>query len=130
MQFVRAFEALGYRLGNVQQSWSAEKNNGVCISLWRAEMSVKNGKAWMNSREHAGPLELWRHKNGNTWRRAHLARALAEFEGYVDVVIVHGEPGGPYKDADPWDIAGRKGRWRITEFDPETGHFGAEVVAL
>jgi len=62
MKFVEAFNALGYEVENPRQDWSAERDEGVCISLWRREMGTRNGLLWMNTRVHADPIENWGRK--------------------------------------------------------------------
>ncbi|WP_194954030.1 hypothetical protein [Sphingopyxis solisilvae] len=130
MQFVEAFEHLGYHVEAPRQDWSAENDDGVCISLWKKEVGTRDGLMWMNTVVHADPIENWGTKSGNTKRIRHLRRALEEFGGRVDVVIVSGEPGESYGTAQPW--VAKDGRadtyWEITEFDGDTGHF--EVVLV
>lgn len=125
MQFGEAFETLGYALVAPRLDWSAEKDDGVCLSLWRREMGFRDGLPWMNTRVHAGPIEEWLDKSGNTKRIAHLRRARDEFEGRVDVVIVSGEPGGGYGTAQPWLAEGQRAGtyWKVTDFEEATGHF-------
>ncbi|MEP7221557.1 MAG: hypothetical protein ABI673_02690 [Novosphingobium sp.] len=128
MQFVAAFNALGYTINNQRQDWSAEKPDGVCISLWTKETDWK--AMVMDSRIHAGAVELWGHKSGNTKRRKHARRALDEFDGWVDVVKVDGNPGEGYGNAAPWNPAERKGfRWRVTFLDDVSGHLKLEAQA-
>ena len=107
MQFVEAFEHLGYKLEAPRQDWTAEKLDGVCLSLWRKEMAARDGLLWSDSRIHAGPLEDWQTKPGNQKRIRHLQRAVAELAGRVDVVILSGEPGGSYGTAQPWTSKAR-----------------------
>jgi hypothetical protein len=125
MQFVEAFERLGYAIEAPRQDWSAEKDDGVCISLWRKELGRRDGLPWMNTRIHADPIENWRDKPGNRKRIRHLRRALNDLGGRVDVVIVSGEPGVSYGTAQPWLSEGsRSGSyWEVTELQDETGHF-------
>lgn len=132
MQFVEAFEALGYSVKVPRQDWSAEKPDGVCISLWKNEMGTRDGMLWMNTRHHADPLENWGTKAGNRKRIAHLRRALDEFDGVVDVVIVSGRPGESYESAQPWIAeGGRTGTyWQVTELEEATGHFEVELRRL
>jgi len=100
----------------------------VCLSLWAKEMHPKRPGSAFDTRIDAQPIETWNHKQGAKRQRPHLARAVAEFDGFVDVVVVSGEPGKSYGSADPWAPAKRQGfRWRITFFDPETGHFAVET---
>ena len=130
MQFVEAFEHLGYRVEAPRQDWSAEKDDGICISLWKKEMGTRDGLPLMNTLTHADPIENWGNKPGNGKRIRHLRRAVEEFEGRVDVVIVSGEPGASEGTAQPWGATdGRAGTyWQVTELDTGTGHF--EVVLI
>ena len=85
----------------------------------------------MDTKVHGGPLSVWQLKPGNTKRKKHLSRVMHELQGVVDVVIVHGDPtSGRYVDASPWFSSERHGSWHISDFDPETGHFVAEVLPL
>ncbi|MCL6741574.1 hypothetical protein LZ518_10565 [Sphingomonas sp. RB56-2] len=129
MKFGEAFNELGYELEVPRQDWSAEKPDGICISLWTKEMGVRNGLMWMNTRIHADPPAKWASKPGNQKRIRHLERAKQEFGGKVDVVIVSGIPGQGYGSAQPWIVEGARAGtyWQITEFDAaDLGHF--EVV--
>lgn len=130
MQFTEAFERLGYTVHAPRRDWSAANGKGVCISLWQKEMGVRDGLLWMNTRVHADPLEEWESKPGNRKRIRHLRRALDEFEGQVDVVIVSGELGDSYGTAQPWLSDGaRAGTDRtVDDFDEETSHFEATLV--
>lgn len=129
MKFVEAFNQLGYHVDAPRQDWTAEKPDGICISLWRKEMGTRDGLLWSDTRSHADPLERWQHKPGNRKRIRHLERALRDFDGRVDVVVVSGDPGVSYGTAQPWLPEGdRIGTyWRITHLDPETGHFAASL---
>lgn len=128
MKFTEAFAALGYELLDFRQDWTAEKNDGVCISLWRREMGTRDGLLWMDTRNHADPIGQWQEKAGNRRRIVHLRRVLDQFEGRVDVVIVSGTPGVSYGTAQPWIAEGARAGtwWQVTELDDTTGHF--EVV--
>ena len=131
MKFTEAFKALGYDVKAPRQDWSAEKPDGICISLWTKEMGMKDGLMWMNTRHHADPPENWSTKPGNRKRIQHLERAQREFGGKVDVVIVSGIPGEGYGTAQPWIAeGGRAGTyWQITEFDAgDHGHFEVELM--
>lgn len=130
MQFTEAFERLGYSVEAQRQDWSAENEHGVCISLWRQEMGIRDGLLWMNTRVHADPLGGWKDKPGNRKRIRHLKRALEQFGGRVDVVIVSGKPGVSYGTAQPWLADGARAgtHWQVTELDEDTGHF--EVLLI
>jgi hypothetical protein len=126
MQFVEAFNALGFSLANQRQDWSAENESGICISLWTKETD------WtalvMDTRIHAGDLAIWKHKPGNAKRAKHARRALEEFGGWVDVVKIDGVPGESYGHATPWNPEERKGfQWKVTYLDDETGHLRLEA---
>lgn len=129
MQFTEAFERLGYSVEAQRQHWSANER-GVCISLCRKEMGVRDGLLWTSTRVHAGPLEGWEGKPGNRKRVRHLRPALDEFSGRVDVVIVSGEPGVSYGTAQPWIAEGARAgtHWRISDLDENTGHFEVRLV--
>ena len=126
--FVEAFSILGYQLSNHQNDWSAESERGVCITIWEKELGKKDNLPWFDSKIHADPLETWASKVGNGKRKKHLSRALSEFNGKVDAIILKGTPGISYGDADPWDCEKRKGHWQIESFDQDTGHFSVRVV--
>ena len=128
MRFTEAFNALGYAVASPRQDWSADKPSGICITLWRKELGFKNGYSWVDTEVHAQDNVIWRDKPGNRKRLRHLQRALLEFDGFVDVVIVHGNPGEGFGDADPWLPEVRGGRWRVEALDGTTGHFKAVVV--
>jgi hypothetical protein len=126
MQFSEAFRKLGYSLDVPRLDWTAEKGDGVCISLWQKEMGEREGLRWMDTKVHATDNEVWRNKSGNRKRIRHLRRAIDEFDGIVDVVIVQGTPGEGYGNAVPWLATERLGtRWRVTYLEEETGHFEA-----
>ena len=129
MKYATAFEALGYKLKDPRQEWSSLSRSGVCISLWSKELAVRNRLPWIDTLIHARPLQDWGDKPGNHLRIAHLIVALAKFDGFLDVVLVSGTPGGSFENADPWQCEARGGRWRVTRLDQETGHFEAEVVS-
>jgi hypothetical protein len=82
----------------------------------------------MNTQTHADPIEKWKSKPGNQKRIRHLRRAVNEFGGRVDVIIVSGTPGESYGTAQPWVAQGARAgtRWQVTSLDDATGHF--EVV--
>lgn len=126
MKFTAAFQALGYKLPNAQGFWSAERADGVCITLWQRELATDDQKRPTMRAENFGPVEGWMHRPANKHRKKHIQRALDEFGGYVDVVILLGPPGERYGDAFPWD-ASRPGRWRVTKLY-DTGQFDAELV--
>lgn len=128
MKYGAAFAKLGYRLENPRQDWSAEKADGVCITLWRAEIDWDS--MCMDSRLHGGPLEEWVNLPGNRKRVRHALRAVAEFDRVVDVIVVDGTPGHGVTSAHPWMPSQRNGLlWRITELEEETGHIRLEAKA-
>ena len=130
MTFTSAFARLGYNLTSPRTDWSAEKDDGVCLSIWAKEMKPKRPGSSFDTRSDAQPIETWNHKQGFKRRLPHLARAVAEVDGYVDVVVVTVTPGEGHGDANPWLPTERQGyRWRVTYFDPTTGHFAVETAA-
>jgi hypothetical protein len=126
MQYGEAFAKLGYNLQVPRQDWSAEKEDGICITLWRSEIDWKS--LVMDSRIHGGPNEIWAGLPGNPKRIRHANRALAEFGGFVDVIVVDGIPGNGVTKATPWQPSERKGlQWTITFLDDLTGHIRLEA---
>ncbi len=126
MGYVEAFKKLGYDLSNSRQDWSADKSDGVCLALRRSRTE------W-NKELNRSELNLWRletpgsngfeHKPGHKKRALHIARARDEFDGWLDVIRVGGLPGGNFEDAEIWNHEKRGIRWRIQEFDEESGFF-------
>ncbi|MBW8753463.1 MAG: hypothetical protein JF595_04825 [Sphingomonadales bacterium] len=90
MQFVEAFNSLGYEVPVWRQDWSAEKPDGICLSLWSKETDWK--ALVMDTRIHATAIEDWGHKPGNRKRALHARHALDEFDGWIDVVKIDGTP--------------------------------------
>lgn len=128
MQYGEAFAKLGYQLAVPRLDWSAERPDGICITLWRSEVDWK--ALVMDSRTHGGSLEDWKSLPGNSKRVRHAIRALNEFRGFVDCIIVDGNPGKGVTRATPWNPTERKGlRWRITYLEEETGHIRLEATA-
>jgi hypothetical protein len=127
MQYVEAFRRLGYAITNPRQDWSAANEQGCCITLWRGEVRTAKGRSFIDTKLHCEPLAVWSGKSGNIKRIIHLEQAVGRFDRWVDVIIVHGQPGVSYGSADPWLVAQRRSKWRIGEFDPSTGHFTAAV---
>lgn len=128
MQYAEAFRALGYDIRAPRTDWSAERPNGICLSLWSQELKFAAGVCSYDTERDAGPIENWNQKPGFSRRNRHLARAFTEFGGAVDVVLVSGTTGDRYEDAAPWKPEERRGaRWFVTAFDGETGHFQAET---
>ena len=127
MGYKEAFAKLGYDLKNPRQHWSCASDIGVCLSLWRTEIDWTARK--MDTREDAGPVDTWNPAGANQ-RKRDLAVAMADFGGWIDVVVVDGIPGKGVNNATPWNPAEREGlRWRVTEFDEVSGHFRAELTA-
>jgi hypothetical protein len=129
MNYADAFKTLGYKLQNHQTDWSAEKTDGVCISMWRERLTRK-------SPLHFDTDEAWpdgepaTNKIGFNKRTRHIETACEKFDGFVDVVLRDGAYGEQHGDSEPWNWKHRGGRWKITRFDPSSGKFRAEVVAL
>jgi hypothetical protein len=130
MNYSDAFRRLGYALVSPRQDWSAEKADGVVLTLWTLEMIPGAKKRRVDTRLHSGDIDIWKSKPGNTKRRRHISRAVEEFDGWIDVILVDGTPGQSYGNADPWNVAERKSRWRVTYFSSHEGHFAAEPFLL
>lgn len=126
MQYEQAFNSLGYSLISVRNDWTAEKYDGVCVTIWKRELDWKS--MVMDSQIHGGDIAGWGHKQGNARRILHATRALAEFDGWVDAILISGQPGISYEDAQPWIPADKGGkRWRVTFLDSSTGHIRFEL---
>ena len=125
MNYVTAFNALGYEVPAPRTDWSAEKPEGVCITLWKSEVTWSPPQPHMDlwARFAPGTAE-WEAKPGHAKRTKHIQRAMTDFDGWVDVVIVTGTPGQGVESADPWRIEQRRNHaWRIKKFDSATGYF-------
>lgn len=129
MQYSAAFEALGYSLDNVRQDWSAENATGVCVTIWKRQMNWDEMS--YDTRQHKTKSEIWQAKLGNRKRVAHAKRALEDFEGWIDAILISGEPGVSYEDAQLW-VPSEKGgkRWRVVFLDEASGHLRLEARPL
>ena len=128
MKFTEAFRGLGYEVAAPRTDWSAGNETGICLSLWAKEIKYSKDGCSFDTRWDAQPIETWNHKPGFKRRLDHMKRAMDEFEGSIDVVIVSGTPGESYGDAFPWKPEERKqASWRILELDRNSGHFSAEA---
>ena len=132
MQYVEAFNSLGYEVPNPRQDWSAEKNDGVCITLWKSEVQWTPAPPRLDLWTRATPGTTdWENLPGHKKRTNHIERAVSEFDGWVDVIVVNGIPGQGYGAADPWLPAQRENHgWRIQEFDKATGFFSVAAEKL
>jgi hypothetical protein len=128
VHYTEAFRKLGYKLDSPRQDWSAEKSDGVCVTIWQKERLVKDGRPYLDLWERAPNGGEWTRLPGHSKRTRHLTRAVSDLGGRVDVIFVSGTPGQSYEDASPWMPPERKGAfWAITDFDVATGFFRAEV---
>lgn len=127
VRYVEAFHSLGYEVRAPRTDWTADSSTGVCLTLWKREIDWSG--LVMDSRVHGGPIEEWTRKPGNRRRIQHAKRAPEEFDGWVDVVLVSGNPGESYGDAAPWVASERLGkRWRVTYLDDSTGHIAVQAL--
>ncbi|GLQ06605.1 hypothetical protein [Sneathiella chinensis] len=123
MTYTEAFKKLGYDLISPRQDWSAEKDDGICVAVWQQEIKKIDNVLTFDSKLFGAPHEEWGRKSGNKKRTKHLQRALSDFNGNVDMVIVTGSPERGYKEADPWHPKKRRNqKWKVTYLDEETGH--------
>lgn len=128
MKFTEAFQKLGYKVDAPRQDWSAEKEGGVCITIWASEIKFEKDRAWFDSKLHAGPFDVWKNLPGNRKRIGHLQHVVDNLGGAIDVVVVKGTPGEGVDDAHPWIPEERKGkRWYIINFERDTGHYAAST---
>jgi hypothetical protein len=126
MQYSKAFQELGYRLDSPRQDWTAEKDDGVCVTLWKRRIDWN--ELSYDTRLHKTSIDVWSTKSGNSKRIRHARRAIDEFGGWVDAILISGEPGNGYEDAQIWVPAEKSGkRWRVTFLDEEVGHIRIEV---
>ena len=129
MRYVEAFNKLGYQVPAPRTDWTAEKENGVCLTLWKTEVIWTPPPPRIDLFEaHIPNTSAWEKLPGHSKRTKHLARAWRDLDGKVDVVLISGIPGEGVKDADPWLAEQRDGfGWRLTKFDNDTGFFAAVV---
>jgi hypothetical protein len=81
-----------------------------------------------DTRTRARDIEIWGKKSGNRKRTTHAKRALEQFDGWIDAILISGAPGVSYEDAQIWVPAEKGGqRWRVTFLDEETGHIRLEA---
>jgi hypothetical protein len=126
MKYGEAFGKLGYQLSVPRQDWTSERDDGICTTLWKSGIDTKNW--YYDSREHGDKGEDCQSKSGNKKRIRHATRAINEFGGWVDVVLVDGVSGEGVDNAEPWFPKDRKGkRWRVTFLDQETGHIRLDL---
>jgi hypothetical protein len=82
----------------------------------------------MDSRILGGDIAIWGSKPGNKKRIAHAKRALTDFDGWIDAILVDGIPGVSYGKAFVWVPEEREIRfWRVTYLDETTGHLRLEA---
>lgn len=125
MQYKAAFESMGYKLASIRNDWTAAKVDGICVTIWKREIDWT--EMLMDSRLHGGPVENWGHKPGNKRRISHARRAIDEFDGWVDAILISGKPGISYEDAQPWLPWEKGGRHRRIAFlDDTSGHIRLE----
>ena len=126
--YVAAFEALGYSLRS-QYDWSAEREDGVCLTVWTHESQIEDGRFVFDTRQHEKARSVSQQRQVDL--RARLARrAIDEFDGIVDVVYVSPSkrPGVRVGTADPWRSENRRGHcWRVVDLDQESGQVRLET---
>ena len=127
MQYVEAFNKLGYSVEAPRSDWSAQNDEGVCITIWQKERMVKDGLPYLDMWELHPNGGEWMQKPGHQKRTLHLQNAVTNYDGRIDVIFVTGEPGESYKSANPWLTSERGFGWIISKFDQESGYFRAEI---
>jgi hypothetical protein len=131
MKYVEAFNSLGYKVPRPRLDWSAEKADGICITLWKVQVDWSPPPPRFDLWKHGTPGMMdWEKLPGHGLQRQHIRRAMGEFGGKVDVVVVHGTPGQGFGDAEPWDASKRRGHtWRVTRIDEASGYYAAAAEA-
>lgn len=99
-----AYSRLGYELqrqGQMRPFWSAEKADGICISLWKSELGDKNHLDTTKQSDISKCDPVF-----NLARVKHLKIAQTKFNGKLDVIILHGVPGNskPVPDLRKWTL--------------------------
>lgn len=125
MNLQEAYRKLGYKdlwPNPRQPDWSAEKPDGVCISLWLNEL--KN-RPRLNTKEDCGDISIWGNTAKNRKRIVHMKIAQDKFDGLVDVVFLEGDVGS----VESARISPDKRKWKIIELDCENGHFSVEMLS-
>jgi hypothetical protein len=123
MEYAQAFRKLGYELGNPRNDVSAENADGIALAIIRIELEksmifdTRDIPDWETKRM---PLP------GNQRRIQHLKRATEEFESRVNVVLFDRKSDGKSANAEPWIRP--PSYWKVTHFDPTTGHHRVELV--
>lgn len=128
MKYAEAFKKLGYKLDNHQTDWSAEKADGVCISMWRDKVKWNASPPYFDTDEAWPDWEPGADKIGHRKRTQHIELARDKHDGFVDIVLRRGTYDEQHGDAEPWDWKSRGGRWKISRFVRSNGKFRAEVV--
>lgn len=131
MDYTEAFRKLGYDVAVPRQDWTAEKADGVCITLWKEQIRHPGGPLYLDLWElyPDGTAGEWVSLPGHKKRTRHLKRAVDEFGGRVDVILCSGTPGDRCKNPKPWLLSERREKhWHVTKLDPESGFFRAEIA--
>ena len=122
--YVELFLKLGYDVPLPRSDVSAERAGGIALAIFRDELHPKplafdtrSVPDWESKRMHLP---------GNTKRIGHIEKALELFDGHVDVVLVDKSANGDSDGAEPWQRP--KSHWKITYFDPATGHHRVELI--
>jgi hypothetical protein len=131
--FKGAYDKLGYyNVKNRRKDWTAEKYKGeytgVCLTLWEVELKGKEPELRsLDTRDLSPPLEDCNGKPGFRKRICHIKRAIREFDGVVDIIIIDSNPkeewGVKRKRKLSYPCLNKDRRWRVTYFESDTGHF-------
>ncbi len=123
MRLHEAYAKLGYKdLGGNSRSpnWSAEKDGGICISLWLAEL---RGRSKIDTKTDSGDIAVWGANPKNRTRIKHLSTAIQKYAALVDVVFLE----GPVGSVESARITPRA-KWEVLSVDTSTGHFVAKML--
>lgn len=124
MGYVEAFRKLGYEIRLPRSDVSAERADGVAIAIIRQELDPRTMS--FDSRLVVGWEEQRMPLQGNSRRIQHLRHSVDQLDGRVEVVLVDKKQGGKLDGAEPWTRA--DSFWKITYFEPKTGHHRIELV--
>ena len=116
----------GYVLGNPRNQWSAfdEKNGRVALTVWSDQID-RSGALPVIDTSNGRPISDWGHRVGNKVRIRHIAWALQNAGGWVDLILLRAKT----PITEPRTVEGARfweqvrGHISSSDFNPETGNF-------